>query len=96
MNRQERIRFHVDAIAEEIYGYMSENSSAYDEGWIPATTIKEDLNLKFSEYPQNKNESPKGWLFGIAARRLEDMNMIDYDNSKSRTFCRVRKTENET
>jgi len=42
------------------------------------------------EYPQNKDKNARGWLFGIAARRLEDMDMIEYDNSGSRSFCKVK------
>jgi len=93
MNRAERIGFYVDAIAQEIFAHISENSDRYENGWVPAVEIKEALNLKYSEYPKNKDQSPKGWLLGIAARRLEDMNLIDYDNSKSRTFCRVKNIE---
>ncbi len=91
MNRIERIDFHISAIAQEVFGYLSEESVNYENGWIPTVTIKNDLNLKVSEYPQNKDKKAQGWLFGIVARRLEDMDMIEYDNSSSRSFCRVKK-----
>ncbi len=91
MNRNERIDFHITAIAQEVFGYISENSSNHKDGWVPTATIKKDLNnLKASEYPQNKDKPARGWLFGIAARRLEDMDMIEYNNSDSRSFCRLK------
>ena len=91
MNRNERIDFYINAIAQEVFGYISENSGNGQDRWIPTVRIKNDLhNLKASEYPQNKDKPARGWLFGIAARRLEDMDMIEYDNSGSRSFCRVK------
>jgi hypothetical protein len=91
MTRNERIEYHINAIAQEVFGYISENSDGHENGWISAVRIKDDLNLRVSEYPQNKDKGARGWLFGIAARRLEDMNMIEYDNSGSRSYCRVKK-----
>lgn len=91
MKRNERIEFHINAIAQEVFGYISENSHNHKDGWIPAVKIKDDLSLRIPEYPQNKDKGARGWLFGIAARRLEDMNMIEYDNSGSRSYCRVKK-----
>ncbi len=91
MNRNERINYYINAICQEVFGYISENSGSYEGGWIPAVIIKDDLNLKVPEYPQNKDRNARGWLFGIAARRLEDLGMIEYDNSGSRSFCRIKK-----
>ena len=91
MNRAERINYHINAISQEVFGYISENSYSHKDGWVPTVAIKDDLNLKVPEYPQNKDKKAQGWLFGIAARRLEDMEMIEYDNSGSRSFCRVKK-----
>ena len=58
-----------------MFGYISENSKNYTNGWVPTVNIKNDLNLKVSAYPKNKDNKAKGWLFGIAARRLEDMDI---------------------
>jgi hypothetical protein len=91
MDRNERIDFHINAIAQEVIGYITENSNNYRDGWVPTAMIKKDLNnLRVSGYPQNKDKPARGWLFGIAARRLEDMNMIEYNNSEPRSFCRVK------
>ncbi|MCK4827322.1 hypothetical protein KA005_66945 [bacterium] len=91
MTRNERINYHINAICQEVFGYISENSDSEKGGWIPAVKIKNNLGLKVPEYPQNKDKSARGWLFGIAARRLEDMGMIEYENSGSRSFCRVNR-----
>jgi len=90
MNRTERIDYYINAISQELFGYISEESRKYKDGWVPTVSIKNDLNLKVPEYPKNSKESPKGWLFGIAARRLEDMGMIEYDNSGPRSYCRIK------
>ena len=91
MTRNERIEYHINAIAQEVFGYISENSDSHENGWLSAVRIKDDLNLRVPEYPQNIDRVASGWLFGIAARRLEDMNMIEYDNTVSRSRCRVKK-----
>lgn len=91
MNSNERIKFYIDAIAQELLAYITGNTKNYKDGWIPTVTIKEDLGLKFAEYPQNKDKPARGWLFGIVARRLEDLDLIEYDNSGSRSFCKLVK-----
>ena len=35
-------------------------------------------------YPQNKDKKARGCLFGITDRRLEDMEMIEYDENTYR------------
>ena len=90
MNRIERIDYHITAISQEVFGYISENSDNYEGGWVPAVNIKDDLGLKVPEDPLNRDRPARGWLFGIAARRLEGMGIIEYDNSGSRSFCRVK------
>ena len=90
MTRNERIDYHINAISQEVFGYITENSANHENGWVPTVAIKNDLKLKVPEYPQNKDKNARGWLFGIAARRLEDMDMIEYDNSGSRSFCKVK------
>ncbi len=92
MTRKERIDYHISAISQEVFGYITENSENYPDGWIPTVEIKNDLGLKVSEYPQNKDKPARGWLFGIAARRLEDIDLIEYDNSQSRSFCRIKQS----
>lgn len=89
MNRKERIQYHLDAITQEVFGYISENQEKFPNGWVPTAAIKDDLGLKVPEYPKNKDKPGRGWLFGIAARRLEDMGLIAYDNAGSRSFCRI-------
>ncbi|MBI9083505.1 MAG: hypothetical protein JEZ11_07900 [Desulfobacterales bacterium] len=96
MTRNERIKYYIDAISQEVFGYISENSDSEKDGWISTVRIKDDLGLKVPEYPQNKDKSARGWLFGIAARRLEDVGMIEYDNSGTRSYCRVKENKGIT
>lgn len=43
MTRNERIEYHINAIAQEVFGYISENSDGHENGWISAVRIKDDL-----------------------------------------------------
>ena len=84
MTRNEQLEYHINAIAQEVFRYIEENSFKHKDGWIPAVKIKHDLNIRAPEIPQNKDKGARGWLFGIAASRLE-----------SRSCCRVKKQQRE-
>lgn len=58
---------------------------------LPSTEIKHDLELNYVSVPTaNKQYGPKGWLFAIAARILEDQNLVEYRKVDSRSFYRSK------
>lgn len=96
MSKIERIDNHVTAIAKEVYDYMFENSCRYEEGWIPIELITRELDLEIYGCPQNtpvqseRARSSNSWLFGLAARRLEDLDLIEFDHLEENQSCRVK------
>jgi len=62
-------------MALEVYEFIRESESSFGsrERWVSATSIKEKLGLNLNPYPKNnKIQGPRGWLFGIVDRMLED------------------------
>ena len=89
MTRKDRIHEHINAIADEVLGYIKEKEPFFADRWVPASEIKTDLELKFVSVPiANKQYGPKGWLFAIVARMLEDANLVEFQKVDSRSFYR--------
>ncbi|MCK7544410.1 hypothetical protein MLC59_09545 [Marinobacter bryozoorum] len=87
MNRKFRIHELFDAMAEELLLFIRESENEFSDGWVPATFIKEQLELKKSAYPKgNRIDNKTGWLFSTLARHLEDKSAIAFKKSGSRTF----------
>ena len=87
MNRKERIHQQIDVLANEILEYIKDKESLFPERWVPASEVKAELDLNFVAVPQsNKQYGPKGWLFAILARILEDKNLVDFKKVGSRSF----------
>ena len=88
---KDRIHDHIHAIANEIFDYIKENESIFPERWVPASKIKNELELNFVAVPQaNRQYGPKGWLFAIAARLLEDKGLVDYRKNGNRAYYRSK------
>ena len=91
MNRKERIHQQINALANEILEYIKEKEAFFPERWVPASEVKVELDLNFVAVPQeNKQYGPKGWLFAILARMLEDKNLVDFKKIGSRSFYRSK------
>ncbi len=91
MTRKERIDEHVHAIAQEILDYIKENESEFDGRWVPSIQITKQLGLKYDCCPKsNKQYGTRDWLFGIAARILEDQEYVEYKKDGSRAYYRVK------
>ena len=59
--------------------YIRERGSFYTNRWVPATHIKDELDLKVLCYPKDgKQHGKQGWLFSILARMLEEEDLLEY------------------
>lgn len=91
MNRRENISCHIQAIAEEILGYIRENESQFSDRWVPAAEINKKLDLKRNPSPKiGKTQGCKQWFFSIIARILEDQNKVEYKKVGNRAYYRCK------
>jgi hypothetical protein len=78
-------------MSNEVFAFIKESESGFPESWVPATYIKDQLELKKSSYPQdNKIDNKTGWLFATIARHLQDENRVDFQKIDSRSFYKCR------
>jgi hypothetical protein len=91
MPRKARIHHLLEQAAIEIYGFIKDNESSFIDRWVPAATIKSDLGLMLSAYPQgNKIDNKTGWLFSTFARMLQDKNMVEFRNDGRFSYYRAK------
>jgi len=91
MSHKEKIHVLFDDMANEMAAFIKESQSGFSEGWVPATYIKEQLQLKKSSYPQgNKIDNETGWLFATLARHLQDKEKVDFKKVGSRSFYKCK------
>jgi len=91
MSRKDRIHNHVKSISNEILDYIKENEPSSSERWVASSKIKNELGLNLVAIPLvNKQYGPKGWLFGIAARLLEDKGLLEYKKISNRAYYRSK------
>ena len=89
MSRKERIHDHLNAIADEVFNYIEEREPHFSDRWVPASHIKQDLELTHVSVPRaNRQYGPKGWLFAIVARMLEDASLVEFRKLGSRSYYR--------
>ncbi len=91
MSKKDNIHRLVDAAASELLAFIRESEAQYAAGdyWVPATEIKNKLELNFVAVPRsNKQYGEKGWLFAILARMLEDQELVEYQKIGSRAYYR--------
>lgn len=87
MSHKEKIHELFDVMAQEMAEFIKESESAFAGGWVPATHIKDQLDLKKSAYPQgNKIDNKTGWLFATMARHLQDKNAVVFKKEGSRSY----------
>lgn len=87
MTHKARIHELFDAMAKELLLFIRESENEFPDGWVPATFIKDQLELKKSAYPQgNKIDQETGWLFATLARHLQDKNAVAFKKSGTRSF----------
>ncbi|MBZ4187247.1 hypothetical protein K7B09_13035 [Thermomonas sp. RSS23] len=91
VDHKKQIHSHIQAAADELLSFVRSSESAHHEGWVPAVQIKDALALNFVAVPQQGSQyGPKGWLFAILARILEDQGRLEHKKVGSRAFFRTR------
>ena len=92
MGHKTKVHEHFDLMAKEVLAFIKESESGYNERWVPAAFIKDQLGLKMSSYPQSNDiDNRTGWLFSIIARYLEDQNLVEFNKNSSRSFYRSKR-----
>jgi hypothetical protein len=91
VDHKSKIHDHIQAAADELLAFVRSSESSYQERWVPAVQIKDALELNFAAVPQQGNQyGPKGWLFAIMARILEDQGRLEHKKVGSRAFFRTK------
>lgn len=91
MAHKESIHKLLNDAALEILAYIRENEPKFkdQEGWVPASEIKQALELNFVSVPRSgKQYGEKGWVFASLARMLEDKGLVEYRKTGSRAYYR--------
>ena len=91
MGRKAKVHELFNLMSKEVLGFIKESESCFAEGWVPATYIKDQLELKMSAYPQgNKIDNKTGWLFSTIARHLQDENLVNFSTNGTRSFYKSK------
>jgi hypothetical protein len=91
MDHKANIRAHLQASADELLAFIRDCETDYPEGWVPDIHIKTALGLNFIAMPlAGKQYGPKGWLFAILARILEEQERLKHRKKGSRSFSRSK------
>ncbi len=91
-SRKDKVHALLDQCATELLEFVKEREPQHKDRWVPATEIKDLLQLNFVSYPKSAaQQGEKGWLFAILARMLEDTGRLEYQKQGSRSFCRSTK-----
>ena len=87
MSHKSNVQDLFDKMSKEVCDFIKSSESGFIEGWVPATYIKEQLELKKSAYPQeNEIDNKTGWLFSTIARYLQDNNKVIFKKVGSRSY----------
>jgi hypothetical protein len=92
MDSKRKIHGWIGKISNELLEFIKDKEASYEDGWVPAAEIKNELGLKFDSTPrEGKQYGEKGWFFAIIARILEDKDRVEYKKDGSRAFYRTKK-----
>ena len=92
MDRKTAIHRHIEAAAMELLEFIKERMPLADDGWVPASEVKQSLALNFVAVPRaGKQYGERGWLFATLARILEDRGLLEYRKVGSRAYYRAAK-----
>ncbi|MGY5452551.1 hypothetical protein ACVFI8_16640 [Agarivorans sp. MS3-6] len=84
MSSKQKVHQLFDEMSDEVHDFIKSSESGFSEGWVPATFIKDQLELTKSAYPQgNDIDNKTGWLF---ARHLQDKGKLLYKKVGNRAF----------
>ncbi|MCB1699058.1 MAG: hypothetical protein KDI34_22785, partial [Halioglobus sp.] len=56
MNRKERIHQYISEIGAEVLAFIKERENMFSDRWVPATEIKETLELNFVSVPRSNKQ----------------------------------------
>lgn len=89
VNHKLKVHEFFGLMSNEVLAFIKESESGFPEGWVPASYIKNQLELNISAYPLgNKIDNKTGWLFATIARLLQDKNLVDFKKIGNRSFYR--------
>jgi hypothetical protein len=90
MERKIAIHRHIEAASLELLEFVKERMPLSQDGWVPASDIKQSLALNFVAVPKaGKQYGERGWLFATLARMLEDRDLLEHKKVGSRAFYRA-------
>ena len=90
MSHKSNIQDLFDKMSNEVCDFIKSSESGFSEGWVPATYIKDQLELKKSSYPQeNTIDNKTGWLFAAIARHLQDKNKVIFKKEGRRSYYKT-------
>lgn len=91
MSSKEEVHKLINAISKKIFDFIKKEESSFAERWVPATHIKETLDLNFAAVPRESIQyGKKGWFFAIIARMLEDEGLVEYKKEDLKAFYRTK------
>jgi hypothetical protein len=91
MEYKQNIHAHLQESADVLLAFVRSREVDYPDRWVPDIHIKSALELNFVATPKSgKQYGPKGWLFAILARILEDQDRLEHKSASSRSFSRSR------
>ena len=90
MTHKSKIHELFSEMSNEVCDFIKQSESSFGEGWVPATFIKDQLELKKSAYPQgNIIDNKTGWLFSTIARYLQDEQKVLFKKNGDRSFYKT-------
>lgn len=91
MDHKHNIHDHFDAMSRVMADFIKQSEQKFPGGWVSATFVKNELELKKNAYPQgNKTDNKTGWLFSTMARYLQDKGVVDYKKINNRAFYKSK------
>ncbi|XOV87367.1 MAG: hypothetical protein ACFHX7_20830 [Pseudomonadota bacterium] len=76
-------------MADQVLAFVKEVESAFADRWVPATYIKNQLDLKKDSYPiENEIQNRTGWFFATLARNLQDRGQVEFRKEGNRSYYR--------
>ena len=89
MEYKQNIHAHLQESANELLAFVRSCEANYPDKWVPDIHIKSALELNFVATPQSgKQYGPKGWLFAILARILEDQSHLEHKRGVYGILCK--------
>ena len=94
MDRRKRIHELLNEASTEMLAFIRESECGFDERWVPAVFIRNQLDLNFAPYQKKGDRyGHKGCFFAVLARVLEDNGLVEYQEKNGLIFYRSRKRQ---